>query len=189
MRMAIQDAGLQARAVEAWAYAIAQSSFTSIRHIPPAGNPDVQAGVDIIVGPGTEAIAGEGKILTAGGFINNREMVNRYAPLLRRRRFRAASDGDDGRGIGFTLLVVVRADFPPLVQPGDKFDVKVRLPDGSVWQFRFAKEFCNVARPAGQQRNQLPDLILRQYDSPLVQIMSPVARGMGPILYRIGTVL
>ncbi|MFG1423981.1 urease subunit alpha [Roseixanthobacter liquoris] len=33
-----------------------------------AGNPDVQGGVDIIIGPGTEVIAGEGKILTAGGF-------------------------------------------------------------------------------------------------------------------------
>jgi len=33
-----------------------------------AGNPDTQPGVDIIVGPGTEAIAGEGKIITAGGF-------------------------------------------------------------------------------------------------------------------------
>ncbi|ABS69378.1 urease, alpha subunit [Xanthobacter versatilis] len=33
-----------------------------------AGNPDVQNGVDIIIGPGTEVIAGEGKILTAGGF-------------------------------------------------------------------------------------------------------------------------
>ncbi|MFS8038669.1 urease subunit alpha [Xanthobacter sp. AM11] len=33
-----------------------------------AGNPDVQSGVDIIIGPGTEVIAGEGKILTAGGF-------------------------------------------------------------------------------------------------------------------------
>jgi urease subunit alpha len=32
-----------------------------------AGNPDTQPGVNIIVGPGTEAIAGEGKILTAGG--------------------------------------------------------------------------------------------------------------------------
>src|SRR5467141_1701431 len=32
-----------------------------------AGNPDVQPGVDIIIGPGTEIIAGEGKILTAGG--------------------------------------------------------------------------------------------------------------------------
>ncbi|MEQ8332753.1 urease subunit alpha [Nisaea sp.] len=35
--------------------------------IGKAGNPDVQSGVNIIVGPGTEAIAGEGKIITAGG--------------------------------------------------------------------------------------------------------------------------
>ncbi len=33
-----------------------------------AGNPDTQSGVDIIIGPGTEIIAGEGRILTAGGF-------------------------------------------------------------------------------------------------------------------------
>ena len=31
-----------------------------------AGNPDTQPGVDIVIGPGTEVIAGEGKILTAG---------------------------------------------------------------------------------------------------------------------------
>ena len=39
-----------------------------IHKIGKAGNPDTQPGVDIIVGPSTEAIAGEGKILTAGGF-------------------------------------------------------------------------------------------------------------------------
>ncbi|TDH38586.1 urease subunit alpha [Pseudohoeflea suaedae] len=39
-----------------------------IAAIGKAGNPDTQPNVDIIVGPGTEAIAGEGKILTAGGF-------------------------------------------------------------------------------------------------------------------------
>ena len=38
-----------------------------IHKIGKAGNPDVQPGVDIIIGPGTEIIAGEGKILTAGG--------------------------------------------------------------------------------------------------------------------------
>jgi urease subunit alpha len=38
-----------------------------ISAIGKAGNPDTQPGVTIIVGPGTEAIAGEGKILTAGG--------------------------------------------------------------------------------------------------------------------------
>lgn len=39
-----------------------------IAKLGKAGNPDTQAGVDVIVGPGTEVIAGEGKILTAGGF-------------------------------------------------------------------------------------------------------------------------
>ena len=38
-----------------------------IAAIGKAGNPDIQPGVDIIIGPGTEAIAGEGRILTAGG--------------------------------------------------------------------------------------------------------------------------
>ncbi len=38
-----------------------------IAAIGKAGNPDVQPGVDIIVGPGTEVIAGEGRIVTAGG--------------------------------------------------------------------------------------------------------------------------
>ncbi len=38
-----------------------------IAAIGKAGNPDTQQGVDIIIGPGTEVIAGEGKILTAGG--------------------------------------------------------------------------------------------------------------------------
>ncbi len=38
-----------------------------IAGIGKAGNPDMQPGVDIVIGPGTEAIAGEGKILTAGG--------------------------------------------------------------------------------------------------------------------------
>jgi urease subunit alpha len=33
-----------------------------------AGNPDIQPGVDLMIGPGTEVIAGEGHILTAGGF-------------------------------------------------------------------------------------------------------------------------
>jgi urease subunit alpha len=37
-----------------------------IQAIGKAGNPDIQPGVDIVIGPGTEAIAGEGQILTAG---------------------------------------------------------------------------------------------------------------------------
>lgn len=38
-----------------------------ISGIGKAGNPDIQPGVDIVVGPATDVIAGEGKILTAGG--------------------------------------------------------------------------------------------------------------------------
>ncbi len=35
--------------------------------IGKAGNPDTQPGVTIVIGPGTDVIAGEGKIVTAGG--------------------------------------------------------------------------------------------------------------------------
>ncbi len=38
-----------------------------IAGIGKAGNPDIQDGVTIVIGPGTEVIAGEGQILTAGG--------------------------------------------------------------------------------------------------------------------------
>jgi len=38
-----------------------------ISGIGKAGNPDIQPGVTIVIGPGTDIIAGEGKILTAGG--------------------------------------------------------------------------------------------------------------------------
>ena len=45
-------------------------------------------------------------------------------------------------------------------------ELDVRLPDGRPWQFRLKKEFCNVARPVGKDRNALPDL-LRQWFGPV----------------------
>ena len=39
-----------------------------ITGVGKAGNPDIQNDVTILIGPGTEVIAGEGKIITAGGF-------------------------------------------------------------------------------------------------------------------------
>lgn len=42
-------------------------------------------------------------------------------------------------------------------------DVDVRLSDGSVWMFRFAKIACNVARPIGSAANFLPDLLRRWF--------------------------
>ncbi len=55
--------------IDHWGIVKADVAITNgrIAHIGKAGNPDVQPGVDIVIGPGTEIIAGEGKILTAGG--------------------------------------------------------------------------------------------------------------------------
>ena len=52
-----------------WGIVKADVAITNgrIAAIGKAGNPDTQPGVTIVIGPGTEIIAGEGKILTAGG--------------------------------------------------------------------------------------------------------------------------
>ncbi len=47
--------------------------------------------------------------------------------------------------------------------PRGELDVRVR--DGRVWRFRFAKEFCNRAHPVGDPRNRLPDL-MREWFGP-----------------------
>src|SRR5881227_2704177 len=44
--------------------------------IGEAGNPDIQPGVDIVIGPGTEIIAGEGKIVTAGGIDSHIHLIS-----------------------------------------------------------------------------------------------------------------
>jgi urease subunit alpha len=46
-----------------------------ISGIGKAGNPDIQPGVDIVIGPGTEAIAGEGRIVTAGGIDSHIHLI------------------------------------------------------------------------------------------------------------------
>ena len=55
--------------IDHWGVVKADVAIASgrIAAIGKAGNPDVQQGVTIVIGPGTEIIAGEGKILTAGG--------------------------------------------------------------------------------------------------------------------------
>jgi len=46
-----------------------------ISGIGKAGNPDIQPGVEIVIGPGTEAIAGEGRIVTAGGIDSHIHLI------------------------------------------------------------------------------------------------------------------
>jgi urease subunit alpha len=55
--------------IDYWGIVKADVAITNgrIAKVGKAGNPDIQPGVNIIIGPGTEVIAGEGKILTAGG--------------------------------------------------------------------------------------------------------------------------
>ncbi|MGA7324718.1 MAG: urease subunit alpha [Rhodomicrobium sp.] len=56
--------------VDHWGIVKADIGITGgrIAAIGKAGNPDIQPNVTIVIGPGTEVIAGEGKIVTAGGF-------------------------------------------------------------------------------------------------------------------------
>ena len=55
--------------IDHWGIVKADVAITNgrIAKIGKAGNPDVQPNVNIVIGPGTEIIAGEGKIITAGG--------------------------------------------------------------------------------------------------------------------------
>ena len=68
-----------------------------IHAIGKAGNPDIQPNVDIIVGPGTEAIAGEGKIVTAGGFDCAHSF---HLPATGRRRLDVGHNDDARRRHG-----------------------------------------------------------------------------------------
>ncbi len=92
-----------------------------------------------------------------------RELVDYRLAQYRARKLRGAVTSD-----GFVCRVLWNQRDPILKLPSAQRD---RIPEGetdvrvegAVWQFRFAKEFCNVARPAGTARNQLPDLLRRWF--------------------------
>jgi superfamily II DNA or RNA helicase/diadenosine tetraphosphate (Ap4A) HIT family hydrolase len=92
-----------------------------------------------------------------------RELVDYRLTRYRRRLGVTQSEA-------FTCRVLRNSGGDPILKlpPRDRTTVPkderdVRLPDGTVWRFRFAKEFCNVARPPGAERNQLPDLMRRWF--------------------------
>jgi superfamily II DNA or RNA helicase/diadenosine tetraphosphate (Ap4A) HIT family hydrolase len=91
-----------------------------------------------------------------------REMVEYRLAQYRARQRQGVSRED-----GFVCRVTWNQRDPilklPAVRehvPNGETDVRV---DGGVWTFNFAKQFCNVAIPAGAQRNQLPDLLRRWF--------------------------
>lgn len=65
---------------------------------------DAVAGVVVRQDGGERHVrARRGVILTAGGFIQNRDMVARYSPLLGKCSFKLGQDGDDGRAIRMAM--------------------------------------------------------------------------------------
>jgi SOS-response transcriptional repressor LexA len=92
-----------------------------------------------------------------------RELVDCRLAQYRRRSMQSSASAES-----FVCRVMWNKRDPILKLPGTnrdalpQGDTDVRVENG-VWQFRFAKEFCNVARPAGTQRNQLPDLMRRWF--------------------------
>ncbi|MGE0769750.1 MAG: HD domain-containing protein [Hyphomicrobiaceae bacterium] len=99
----IRDQELQAKVVEAWAFALAHSSFTSIRQIAPAGNPDVneakrgdqtdhlrgvtRLAVDIAreMSQTYPELAVDMDVIVAGGLIHDVGKAWEFDPVNRRR--------------------------------------------------------------------------------------------------------
>ena len=89
-----------------------------------------------------------------------RELVDYRLTQYRARRRERVPSAED-----FVCRVISNRRDPILKLP-DRAKVRlpegetaVRLADGAAWQFRFVKEFCNVARRVGGTRNELPDLL------------------------------
>jgi len=89
-----------------------------------------------------------------------RELVDYRLAQFRRRSStpqHASFEGIVGRARGALLLKL------PANAARREGDTDVRLPDGAVWIFRFAREQCTAARPAGTADNQLSELLLKWF--------------------------
>jgi hypothetical protein len=89
-----------------------------------------------------------------------RELVDYRLHLYRART------SPDAAGNAFSCIVLWNKREPILKLPRRSAnphlptaEIDVRLSDGAVWRFRFAKEFINVAYPVGTASNRLPDLM------------------------------
>jgi len=88
-----------------------------------------------------------------------------------RKRQRNKTVVESAGGVSSFRIKVLTNGREPILHFGSRSDrdllprgeTDVRLPDGAVWQFRFVKIACNVARPPGVQRNQLGDLLRRWF--------------------------
>jgi len=88
---------------------------------------------------------------------------------MRLATYRRRHAADDAGASSFICKVISNKRAPILKLPDlgrerlPKGETSVRMDDGHVWQFRFAKVACNVARPVGTHTNSLPDLLYRWF--------------------------
>lgn len=83
-----------------------------------------------------------GVVLAAGGFVNNPEMVEQYAPVLQLTPLRLGTDGDDGRGIRMAQAVGARVKRMDAVECALPFNAPVKLKAGILVN-RFGQRFVN----------------------------------------------
>ncbi|MDC0744227.1 S24 family peptidase [Polyangium mundeleinium] len=94
-----------------------------------------------------------------------RELVDYRLAMYRARQT------ENVAGVSFSAKVLRNTQGNPILKlptqkgrgeiPRD--ETSVRLPDGTLWLFRFMKEYCIVARPVGSHKNELPDLLRRWF--------------------------
>ena len=107
--------------------------------IGKAGNPDIQPDVNIIIGPGTEVIAGEGKILTAGGIDSH---IHFICPQQIEEALMSGVTTMLGGGTG-----PATAPTPPPARPGLALAPMIQAADAFPMNLGFAGK-GNASRPA-----------------------------------------
>ena len=108
--------------------------------------------------PNLPDVAGREEVLAA----MTRELVD-YRLAQYRARLRQPLDA----ALAFDATVTWNQRHPILKIPGADTRphgrIQVRLPDGETWEFSLMAQFCNVAHPLGEVRNQLPDLLRKWF--------------------------
>ena len=83
-----------------------------------------------------------GVVLTAGGFINNPEMIAQYAPSVHVTELRLGTDGDDGRGIRMAEAVGARVKRMDAIECALPFNAPRSLVHGIIVN-RYGQRFVN----------------------------------------------
>src|SRR5262245_54105174 len=189
----IADRQLQERVVEAWAYALANSSFKSIRDIPPAGNPDINEakrgdqtdhlrGVTRLavaiareMGAAYPELSIDMDVIVAGGLVHGvgkaweLDPANRKRWALQQGRFGRPSIRHPGVGARICLSVGLAEEIAPIAMaPSGQGELLVRR---LAWMIVHPADstFWNTLLAGGQLKPETVAVDKRRYvmDRPL----------------------